>query len=148
LAAPVFVLQATLQAPQLVIDEVDDSQPLVFGACVRQSRNPEAQPVYAQAPLAQLAPALCAVSQATPQSPQFVVVVTAVSHPLVSGGVGLQSLKPALQLEYWQMGAADVSQVVKLLCAVSQAPPQALQEFDWATDSQPSVSGASDMQST
>jgi hypothetical protein len=45
LAAPVFVLQAVLHEPQVVVDESDDSHPFVFGAAVAQSAYPLAQPV-------------------------------------------------------------------------------------------------------
>jgi hypothetical protein len=147
-AAPVLVLQLLPQAPQLVVDESDDSQPFVLGGCGKQSAKPAAQPVYEQLVPEQVAPLLFFTSHVTPQSPQFVGDVIDVSHPLVSGGVALQSLNPALQLEYSQTGLPVVLQAVKLLCAVSQASPHALQVIDWAIDSQPSMSGGSDLQST
>jgi hypothetical protein len=46
------------------------------------------------AALEHIAPLLCDVSHETPQLPQFCTVVICVSHPLVFGGVVLQSLYP------------------------------------------------------
>jgi hypothetical protein len=117
LAAPVFVLHAAfLQAPHVAVDERDDSQPLVSGGVVSQSANPFAQPVYVQLLAAQPAPTLVFVSHERPHPPQLAGVVIWVSQPFVSGGVLLQSEKPAAQLVYLQVGLpASASHVPPLL---------------------------------
>jgi hypothetical protein len=91
LAAPVFVLHALLHAPQVAIEKSEDSQPLVSGGVMSQSAKPIAQPVYVQSLPEHAAPTLVFVSHERPQPPQLAGVVICVSHPLVSGGVSLQS---------------------------------------------------------
>jgi hypothetical protein len=141
---------AFLQAPHVAVDERDDSQPLVSGGVVSQSANPFAQPVYVQLLAAQPAPTLVFVSHERPHPPQLAGVVIWVSQPFVSGGVLLQSAKPAAQLVYLQVGLpASASHVPPLLWIVSHEVPHELQVAVAATCvSQPSVSGAAVLQST
>jgi hypothetical protein len=96
LGCPVLVLQACLQAPQFEVELSGVSQPFVSGLVVlSQSAQPPWQPVYVHdepdEPDEHAAPLLCVVSHDWPHLPQFEAVVIWVSHPLVSGGVVLQS---------------------------------------------------------
>jgi hypothetical protein len=76
--------QSWPQAPQLVTVVRSLSQPLVLGAAMLQSPKPGLQPVYVQAPPTQLAPVEWTVSQAAPHAPQFVMLLSCVSQPLVT----------------------------------------------------------------
>jgi hypothetical protein len=148
LAAPVIVLHAWWQPPQLEVDDCDDSQPskLPFGWA--QSSHPGWQPPYVHDELVdepvQLAAVLCKVSQAFPQAPQFAAVESDVSHPLVSGGVVLQLAYPGSQLMYLQVAlapASEISQTSPTLVAVShEVPLQTSQVFVATAFSQPFVS--------
>jgi hypothetical protein len=129
-----------LQSPQFDVEFSGVSQPFVSGAADVQSFQPDWQPVYLQVavPLVEHdAPELWVESQATPQLPQFWTVLTAVSQPFVFGGVVLQSLKPAAQLEYVQLELPAL-QVAPVLWAVSHDCPQALHVAEATCVSQPS----------
>ena len=95
------VSHARPQAPQLLAVVICVSQPLVSGGVVLQLAYPEAQLVYLQVappvPIWQVAPLLCAVSQAIPHALQVADIGTLVSQPLVSGGAVSQSAYPELQ---------------------------------------------------
>lgn len=82
------------------------------------------------------APALVAVSHFTPQAPQLVIVLIAVSQPSVSGVVVLQSAKPLLQLVYVHLVPA--LQAAPLLFTESQTLPQPPHELASNGVSQPS----------
>ena len=91
LAGPVFVLHFAPHPPQLVVDESDDSHPLVSPPLVSQLAKPVWHPEYVQFMPEHVAPVLFTVSHARPHWPQFAAVVTSVSQPFVSGAVELQS---------------------------------------------------------
>src|SRR4051812_13770125 len=89
----------------------------------------------------QLAPTLLVVSHLLLQPAQFVIVVSAVSQPLVFGAVLLQSPKPGAQPEYEHVVAPR--QTGPTLLLVSQATPHAPQLVVVLIGvSQPSRSGA------
>ncbi len=128
LAGPVFVLHFAPHPPQLVVDESDDSHPLVSPPLVSQLTKPGWHPPYMQFVPEHVAPMLFTVSHARPQSPQFAGVVICVSQPLVSGGVALQSLYPVSHFVYAQNGCPGdvmVSQLAMSLWAVSHEVPHA-----------------------
>jgi hypothetical protein len=112
------------QAPQLVTDASAVSQPSVSGRVVSQSAHPSAQRAKAHVLPLQVAPALCAVSQASPHPEQFEGVLSEVSQPSVSGGAVSQLAHPATQLAYAQVVPVQLSPT---LWVVSQATPQAPQ---------------------
>jgi hypothetical protein len=92
-----------------------------------------------------VAPLLFTVSQTFPHPPQFVIVLTAVSQPFVSGAVLVQSSHPVLQLVYEHLVP---SHVAPLLLTVSHARPHALQfVMEFVCVSQPAVFGAAVVQS-
>jgi hypothetical protein len=89
---PVLVLHALPQPPQFEVESSGVSQPFVSGLVVlSQSAQALWQPVYVHDEPEHAAPLLCVVSHDCPHLPQFVAVVIWVSHPLVFGGVVLQS---------------------------------------------------------
>ena len=149
LAGPVFVLHFAPHPPQLVVEESDDSQPLVSPPLVSQLTKPGWHAEYVQFEPEHAAPVLFVVSQARPQSPQFAGVVICVSQPFVSGAVALQSLYPVSHFVYAQNGCPGVvvSQLALSLWTVSHDVPHALHEVVGTAVSQPSVSGAVAMQS-
>ena len=87
-------------APQFETVARDVSQPFVSGGLVLQSANPGSQFVYLHtAPppdVSHDAPALCTVSQESPQA-LHVAEAPPVSQPFVSGGVVTQTANPGLQ---------------------------------------------------
>jgi hypothetical protein len=85
------VSHTLLHPPQLVVLPRFVSQPFVSGAVVVQSAKPGAHPVYSQEVPLHVAPTLWVVSHALPQAAQLDVVSSAVEHPAVLGGAGLQS---------------------------------------------------------
>ena len=130
--------QARPHPPHFVAEEVTSvSQPSLSGAVVVQSAKPALQPEYVHVtPVLHAAPVLFVVSHVTPHAEQFVVVLSAVSQPLVSGDVVTQSPKPGLQLAYVQV-VPDVHAGV-LLLVVSHTRPHAPQLVaDVVVDSQP-----------
>jgi hypothetical protein len=105
--------------------------------------NPGAHAVYVQEVPEQLAPMLVAVSHATPQAPQSLIVVVCVSHPFVSGGDVLQSAYPDAQAVYSHVAVPlATSHDSPWLCIMSQAVLHTSQVFDATAVSQPLVSGA------
>jgi hypothetical protein len=91
-----MVSQDCPHAPQVVVDPMNVSQPLVSGALVLQSAYPEAQPAYVQVVPLQDGISLWDVSQTLPQPAQLSTVLVGVSQPLRSGAVVVQSAKPGL----------------------------------------------------
>ena len=84
------------QPPQLAPATV--SQPLVSGALVSQLAKPALQLAYVHLVPSHVAPLLLVESHTLPHPPQLVMVLAAVSQPLVSGAVVVQFAKPGLQL--------------------------------------------------
>jgi hypothetical protein len=117
------VSQALPQAPQLVIDESELSQPSVSGGDLLQSAYPEAHPVYAHVPAAQAAPKLWVTSHALPHT-LHALPVTCVSQPFVSGAVVLQSAYPDPHPAYTQVVPSHETPVLNIL---SHALPQPAQ---------------------
>jgi hypothetical protein len=91
------VSQTVVQFPHVLGDDRELSHPSVSGAFVLQLAYPGAQPPYWHVVPLQLGLVLCAVSQAAPHAPQFVMLESDVSQPSVSGGVLLQSAQPDSQ---------------------------------------------------
>src|ERR1700723_1113769 len=89
----------------------------------------------------QLAPWLWVESQVIPHPPQVAGVAIDVSHPLVSGGVPLQSSKPVTQPEYWHVAIPPVTtHAAPRLWVMSHAFPQAPHDdVDVSDVSQPLV---------
>ena len=79
--APLALVQAVPQAPQLVVVFRAVSQPL--GSLPSQLPEPELQELIAQLPVEQVAVALARL-HAVPQAPQLVVVFREVSQPLLA----------------------------------------------------------------
>jgi hypothetical protein len=132
------VSQELPQPPQAPLIGV--SQPFVSGAFVSQLANPILQLVYVHFVPSHAAPLLFVVSHALPQPPQFVIVLTGLLHPSVSGGVVSQLANPTLQLVYLQVVP---SHVAPLLRVVSHTLPQPVQlNGELSDDSHPFVSGA------
>jgi hypothetical protein len=78
--------------------------------------------------------------QSTPQAPQLVVVVVEVEQPAVLGGAGLQSAKPAAQLEYEHVVPLQVGPTLWDVSHTLPQPPQLVVLVRLV--SQPLVSGA------
>jgi hypothetical protein len=144
LAAPVVVLHAWWHAPQLEVDDCDDSHPSKLPAICTQSSQPAWQPAYMQADPVQLGAMLCTVSQALPQAPQFAALESDVSQPFVSGGVVLQFASPGWHFWYTQVAlapASEMSQTAPMLLIVSHdLPPQTSHVLVATAFSQPLVS--------
>jgi hypothetical protein len=93
-AVAFVVLHATPQAPQLVVDDSDVSQPSVSGAVVLQSAQPAAQPAYLQVVPSHVGLVLRLLSHASLQPVQSETVFSGVLQPERSGAAGLQSPHP------------------------------------------------------
>jgi hypothetical protein len=92
-----------------------------------------------------VAPTLVAVSHTAPHALQLAVVFSAVEHPLVFGGVALQSPQPGAQPVYWHVPLAHEP---PRLCVVSHVWPQAPQlAAPPMVVSHPSTSGGMVLQS-
>jgi hypothetical protein len=104
------------------------SQPFVSGAAVAQSAKPGSQPVYVQVVPVHAAPTLLVVSHAAPHAPQLLVVSVGVSQPFVSGGVVLQSAKPALHPVYTHVPATHDAPRLFVVSHVCPHAPQLLAE--------------------
>ena len=140
LAGPVFVLHAAFShAPQLGgRGERRLAAVRVGRASCRSRRSPFAHPVYVQLPAEQPAPTLVFVSHERPHAPQFAGVVICVSQPFVSGGVVLQSAKPASQLVYLQTGCPR--RVARRAVAVDRVARRAARRCRWPSSDRASRS--------
>ena len=138
--------QVLPHAVQFVVVLRGDSQPLALLPEESQSPKPATQPVYTHLPPTHAAPVLVAVSHFTPHAPQLSTVFVGDSHPSVSGGVVLQSPKPAAQPLY--VHVVPPLHAAPRLCVVSHVLPQPPHPVAPVVDvSQPSRSGAVVLQS-
>jgi hypothetical protein len=127
---------ATPQTPQLVSVVSGVSQPLLV--MPSQSPYPALQVAMPHAPDAHVAVAFASGPHGTPQPPQLLVVLSAVSQPFVTGPV--QWAKPALHVATAHIPVAHVEvafgsvqpaphalQLLSVFSGVSQSWPSALQ---------------------